>query len=207
MPSLVPDDELHTTSVVANNAMNRQRGLASYARELGLDLPAMLDAPGFRWLDLCCGSAKALIEAGRAHPAATIVGVDLVDHFGPDAPGNVRLLTAALPALPELGGPFDLVTCVHGLHYVGDKLAAIAAATALLTPGGLFAANMDVPGLRGVLRPTAAFRAAGYEYDPRRRRLRRTGPGAPPAWRYLGADPAAGPNYTGQAAVDSWYAR
>lgn len=204
---LISDDELHRTSVVANNAMNRERGLASYARELGVDLLSLLGEPGFRWLDLCCGSAKALFEAGRAHPAASITGVDLVDHFGFGAPGNVRLLTGALPTLPDLDGPFDLVTCVHGLHYVGDKLAAIGAATAVLRPSGLFAANIDLPALRGVTRPAAAFRAAGFEYDARRRRLRRTGQGAPPAFRYLGADPSAGPNYTGQAAVDSWYSR
>jgi hypothetical protein len=48
--------------------------------------------------------------------------------------------------------------------------------------------------------------AAGFAYDARTRRIRRTGrfDGALP-FRYLGADDRAGPNYTGQPAVCSYY--
>jgi hypothetical protein len=51
-----------------------------------------------------------------------------------------------------------------------------------------------------------ALRAAGFTYDSRTRRIRRTGPfaGTLP-FRYLGADDRAGPNYTGQPAVHSYY--
>jgi hypothetical protein len=56
----------------------------------------------------------------------------------------------------------------------------------------------------------AALRAAGFAYSPRRRLLtlhgRRRLPAGVPGFRYLGADPAAGPNWTGQPAVDSYYA-
>jgi hypothetical protein len=37
---------------------------------------------------------------------------------------------------------YDLITCVHGLHYAGDKLAALARAASWLTPGGLISAVM-----------------------------------------------------------------
>ncbi|MFC3894722.1 hypothetical protein ACFOWZ_24840 [Lentzea rhizosphaerae] len=44
--SLLDDETLWRSSVVANCAMNRERGLASYRRELGADLSLR---PGARW--------------------------------------------------------------------------------------------------------------------------------------------------------------
>jgi hypothetical protein len=71
----------------------------------------------------------------------------------------------------------------------------------------VFLANFDVSGVRlpgGARRVLAALREAGFAYDSRTHRIRRTGPvsGALPV-RYLGADDRAGPNYTGQPAVHS----
>jgi hypothetical protein len=44
-------------------------------------------------------------------------------------------------------------------------------------------------------------------YDARRHRIGRTGyREIAPAYTYLGADDRAGPNYTGQPAVNSFYA-
>ena len=55
-------------------------------------------------------------------------------------------------------------------------------------------------------RVTAALRAAGFAYDGRRKRISRRGPGEVAfPFTYLGADPAAGPNYTGQEAVHGHY--
>jgi len=111
---------LEQSSVVANNAMNRERGLEgvnSYARELGFH-PLKALAPGQGWLDLCCGSGRALIEASRKG-TYDLVGVDLVDYFDVDnfgSGGGATLITASLATwLP--GRSFDLITCVHGLHY------------------------------------------------------------------------------------------
>ena len=80
--------------MAANCAMNRERQLAgvnSYARELGFDPLAFLSsrlgdqgphaAPG--WLDLCCGTGRALIQAATRLPGAgpgagaVLIGVDL----------------------------------------------------------------------------------------------------------------------------------
>jgi hypothetical protein len=70
-------------------------------------------------------------------------------------------------------------------------------------------ANFDGAGIRvpgGARRVLPALRAAGFTYDPRTRRILRTGPfaGTLP-FRYLGADDRAGPGYTGQPAVHSYY--
>lgn len=227
---LISDALLEHSSVVANCAMNRERGLTGsngYGRELGFDVLVELrqrlrHAEGLvRWLDLCCGSGRALIEAeeqldtvGRAG-RVEIFGVDLVDYFAPAPPSTtVRMVTASVTSWrPPADIRFDLVTCVHGLHYIGDKLAVLARAASWLTTDGVFAASFDPSGIRRadgtpLGRPlTAALRNAGFAYDSRTRRITRHGRGDAVAlpFTYLGADDAAGPNYTGQPAVHSYY--
>ncbi|SEF35488.1 Methyltransferase domain-containing protein [Amycolatopsis pretoriensis] len=187
--------------------MNRERRLAGrdgYSRVLGFDILGL--PPGARWLDLCCGSGRALLDAAEVRPDLDITGVDLVGYFA--AAGPVRFETASITAW-EPAGRFDLVTCVHGLHYVGDKLGALLRAASWLSDDGVFVANFDIAGvhLPGGPRPVLkALREASFAYDSRTRRIRRTGrfTGALP-FRYLGADDRAGPNYTGQPAVASHY--
>ncbi|GIH63815.1 class I SAM-dependent methyltransferase [Microbispora siamensis] len=213
---LLDDDALERSSVVANSDMNRERRLPAYRRELGVDVLALLRGADrvVRRLDLCCGTANALFEAGHElGDRVEIVGVDLVGYFaGPPRPPRLRLVTASVATwVPD--ATFDLITCVHGLHYVGDKLGVIARAASWLTDDGLFAANFDVRSVRRAdgtpagRRLTAALRASGLVYDARNRRVSRRGRGQIDLpWSYLGADDRAGPNYTGQAAVDSYYA-
>ncbi|MFJ5988847.1 class I SAM-dependent methyltransferase [Lentzea sp. NPDC092896] len=203
--SLLDDEALWSSSVVANCEMNRERGLASYRRELGTDL---LLRPGALWVDLCCGSGKALAEAARDD--VTIIGVDLVDHHVPARPG-LSFVVAPVDQW-EPAQSVDLVTCVHGLHYVGDKLGLLTRAASWLTPGGRFVASFDVAGVRRVdgtlfgRALTTALRGAGFSYDGRRRLVGYEGPGRPLLpFVYLGADDRAGPNYTGQPAVHSRY--
>ncbi|NUT91322.1 MAG: methyltransferase domain-containing protein [Saccharothrix sp.] len=217
------DQALERSSVVANCAMNRERGLTGsngYGRELGIDVVALITdrlsrgAEAFRWLDLCCGTGKALLEcAGLVDdPRLRITGVDLVDFFaGPPHPGVEFVTTAVGSFAPQ--HRFDLVTSVHGLHYIGDKLAVLAAAASWLTDDGLLVANLDLAAVvseqgRPQGRPlSGALRSAGFDYDPRRRRITRTGHRQVRLpFRYLGADDRAGPNYTGQPAVNSYYA-
>ncbi|WP_131740439.1 class I SAM-dependent methyltransferase [Actinomadura roseirufa] len=210
-PRLLDDDALERSPVVANCAMNRERTLAGYVRELGIDVIAELGTGPARWLDLCCGSGRALVEAaGRLPPDAEIIGVDLTDHFSPGVPPRtVRLVTASVTGrLPE--GPFDLITCVYGLHYVGDRLGVLTRAAALLGENGLLVANFDARSVRtgegSARRVTAALSRAGFGYDGRRRVISVRGRCEPALdYRYLGADDRADPNYTGQEAVDAFY--
>jgi SAM-dependent methyltransferase len=225
-PQLLDDEDLHASAVVANCSMNRERQLAgvnSYARELGFDpldvLRAAIAGSGTgAWLDLCCGTGRALIQAAIALrdedllSQAAITGVDLVDAFVPRPAG--------LPSLHLISSPvstwtpsrsFDLITCVHGLHYIGDKLAALTRAASWLTPDGLLIANFDLAGISITGQPAArrlsgTLCEAGFSYDSRRHRISRTGKleTALP-YRYLGADDRTGPNYTGQPAVTSHY--
>ena len=181
---LVSDDELERSGVVANCRMNRERDLLGsngYDRELGFNpldfLKERLAHGGSAtWLDLCCGTGKALIQAAKlvhaGEPAlhVEIVGVDLVGMFHRPEPGTtcLRLVEASLTSLrPDRS--FDLITCVHGLHYVGDKLGLIARAASWLIDDGLFVANLDLANLklpdgraagrRGRVRPGASGRS------------------------------------------------
>lgn len=216
--TLLDDEVLARSSVVANNVMNRGRGLSgvnSYARELGVEPVGWLGGRvGSRaWLDLCSGEGLALRAAAPLLGAgAVLTGVDLVGPLGavPETSG-VELVTASL-ACWSAARSYDLITCVHGLHYLGDKLDLLARAASWLAPDGLLIANLDPasfrladgrPAARPVLR---ALRAAGFGYDARRHLVRLAGArDVRFPFRYLGADADAGPNYTGQPAVASYY--
>ncbi|MFF3205070.1 methyltransferase domain-containing protein [Streptomyces sp. NPDC002962] len=216
-PSLLSSSELERSCVVANNTMNRERGLTgvnSYARELGIDLLAHLaHRPAPSWLDLCSGEGRALREAASALPAGAILtAVDLVGPLAPrPAPPALEETVASVSSWTP-ARTYDLITCVHGLHYVGDQLGLLTRAASWLTEDGLLAAHFDPESVRHADGSTAArpavsaLRAAGYDYSPRRHRLTLRGPRAVRLpFRYLGADPAAGRNYTGQPAVASYY--
>ncbi|WP_236652270.1 class I SAM-dependent methyltransferase [Streptacidiphilus neutrinimicus] len=217
---LLRDSELERTSVVANNTMNRERGLSgvnSYARELGFDPVARLaglERPS--WLDLCSGEGHALRTAAGLLPAgAVLTGVDLV---GPTArlprPAGAELVTASLSTwTPPPGRRYDLITCVHGLHYLGDKLALLARVATWLRSDGLFVGHLDpdsfrLPDGRSAARQVLrALRGAGYGYDARRHLLRHEGSAdRPPSlpFAHLGADPHAGPTWTGQPGVATY---
>ncbi|AGZ41409.1 class I SAM-dependent methyltransferase [Actinoplanes friuliensis] len=209
---MIDEDTLLGSAVVANNAMNRERqltGANSYAKELGFD-PVDLLGENSAWLDLCCGSGRALIQAATRVRAAALVGVDLVDAFDP-VPGGAPPELICAPLLSWTPNrTFDLITCVHGLHYVGDKLAALGRAASWLSPGGRLVADLDLSaidtGEPTTRRLASRLRAAGFTYDARRRRISRTGPAVLNLpYVYLGADDRAGPNYTGQPAVRSHY--
>jgi SAM-dependent methyltransferase len=224
---LLTDADLERSGVVANCRMNRERTLTDsngYSKELGfnpLDVLMESSEEPASWLDLCCGSGKALIEAAqrvhdqRMEASIQIVGVDLVAPLSlPDPRLTCLRFVEASLARWDPTGRFDLITCVHGLHYVGNKFDLIARALSWLKDKGLFAANLDLNNIRltsgGSARRIVAreLRNRGVEYDGRRRLLRCFGrKSLQLPFRYLGADDQAGPNYMKQPAVDSHYER
>ena len=225
--ALLGDAHLEQSGVVANCRMNRERvlvGSNGYDRELGFNpLEALCERlenqPTARWLDLCCGEGRALIEAAELAQArgvgdrVEIVGVDLAGMFvqaPPDLRG-LRFVQASLNAW-QPDREFDVITCVHGLHYIGDKLGLLARAASWLTSEGVLAASLGLENFRDARgRPAArrlsqALRQAGFTYHARARRIECEGHRQVEfPFRYLGADDNAGPNYTGQPAVNSYY--
>jgi hypothetical protein len=71
---LLSDDQLERSGIVANCRMNRERDLAGsngYDRELGFDpldflKERLTHVHTATWLDSCCGTGKALIQAARS---------------------------------------------------------------------------------------------------------------------------------------------
>ena len=213
------EEQLEALDVVANCTMNRERelvGANGYGRELGFDpLPWLRARPRpARWLDLCCGSARALLIAARTLEEAGVrdielIGVDLVGMFHGRHPG-VQLIVSPLRSLPPPAGRCDLISIVHGLHYVGDKLGTLERVTGWLKPDGRLVAQLDldhvlVHARKHRRRLLDRLRAAGVRWDPRRHRISIEGPPrAPLGLIFVGAR-RGGPNYTGQPAVRSDY--
>ncbi len=159
--TLLRADELLASPVVANVTMNRERGLSgvnSYERDLHFSILPFLAARVQErgravWYDACCGQGRALMEAGAELAktewggAVQIVGADLVEMFTPERTLGVSLIAADVAVFrPEQ--PADLITCVHGLHYLGDTLGFLESAYDMLAPDGLFLGHMDPKNVR-----------------------------------------------------------
>ncbi|MCA9070772.1 MAG: class I SAM-dependent methyltransferase [Planctomycetaceae bacterium] len=182
---LLGDDDLEQSSVIANCRMNRERNLTGangYDRELRfnpLDFLRISTTKGknARWLDLCCGTGKALAEAAEIVESEglpiEIVGVDLIEMFAPVKADCLKFVAESVSEWNPTE-PFDLITCVHGLHYLGDKLRAIQQAATWLTEHGRFVGNLDMDNIklqgRSASRIVAAeLRRSGFDYSFRKK--------------------------------------
>ncbi|MBO9635289.1 MAG: methyltransferase domain-containing protein [Chitinophagaceae bacterium] len=223
---LLSDKELNWSDIVANNRMNRSRnasGVNSYEQELKLRpeklLHAFIERNGkVKWLDLCCGEGRALIQAAewlaekKIQDQAQLIGIDLVDQFHP-VPEPVSCLRFEVMALAGWmpSDRYDIITCIHGLHYLGDKLSLLAAACSSLTEDGVLMANLDLNSIRVEKDVKAQYlrkvlKEHQIDYKARSKMIFCKGPRQLTfQLDYLGADDRAGANYTGQPAVDSWY--
>ncbi|MBO9732872.1 MAG: class I SAM-dependent methyltransferase [Chitinophaga sp.] len=220
---LLSEKDLVWSAVVANCSMNRDRnasGINSYEREFKL-VPArfleeIVQENGFAsWLDLCCGSGLALAQTYDVlaqkglQQQVYLKGIDLLDTFPPmmeNTPGISFEVTSVVGWQPDRS--YDLITCSHGLHYLGDKLQVIAMACKALTPNGYFIAHLDIKNI-SIPAPVSLkqlFTTQGLAYNARTHLLTCKGPrNFKAGLTYLGADDQAGPNYTGQGAVNSHY--
>lgn len=223
---LLTEEQLIWSSIVANNSMNRKRsasGVNSYEYELGFKPETYLDArleqqECVKWLDLCCGEGNALLQYADAvlkkgrQDRSVLLGIDLVDYFQP-LPQEISCLKFQTGSLVNWTGndQYDLVTCVHGLHYIGDKLKVLAAALKVISSSGKLVANFDINSVKieGDKKQDylkKIFRKYHIGYDARRKLLHCEGTRDVSFHLvYKGADDKAGPNYTGQDAVNSYY--
>jgi SAM-dependent methyltransferase len=217
MKKLLTEQELIWSPIVANNRMNRKRvatGVNSYEKELYFNpaeyLNALLATQGaVKWLDLCCGEGNALIQYAKelkTQEGVTLKGIDLVDQFR-EIPADVHCLQFEVRSLVdwEPDDRYDLITCVHGIHYIGDKLKVIAGVLHALQPQGVFIGHLDLHNISGV-DAKQLFAQHNVDYNGRRKLLKCIGPrNIRLQLTYAGADDQTGPNYTGQEAVTSYY--
>lgn len=227
MKNLLDQTALENSPVVANSLMNRERVLRggnSYEKELSFGICDFLQArceieSKVVWLDLCCGRGNALIEAAEFFSAKNlrakieITGIDLAGLFAPAAVefDFLKLIESSFENW-RAPGDFDLITCVHGLHYVGDKLGFIRKAVAALKPDGVFLVNFDPSNLKFEGETPAGtailknLRQQGFDYAPKKHLLICRGKkDIKLNCKYIGADDRAGANYTQQKVVNSYY--
>ena len=225
MKNLQDQKQLKNSSVVANSLMNRERvfkGGNSYEKELSFGIEDFLancieSRKSAKWLDICCGRGNALIEAAEIFKGKNleIVGIDLVGMFDENPENNLslKLIESSFEDF-EILDKFDLITCVHGLHYIGDKLAFIQKSVSNLKPNGIFLANLDPDNFKFQNGESAGrkiiknLRSRGLEYDSKKHLLKCVGNKDLDfefEFEYLGADDNAGANYTKQAVVNSIY--
>lgn len=223
---LLSENELVWSWVVANSKMNRKRnasGVNSYEKELKIKPEVFLEEcihqyGSVKWLDICCGEGKALIQAAEFLKAkglqdkAMLKGIDLVNAFQPISP-SFTCVDLEVKSVVEWTSPeqFDLITSVHGLHYIGDKLKVLSIMLDRLSESGIFIANLDLANilfLNGDAEKYLknVFRENNVQYNSRTRLL--TCEGSRHInfnVTYKGANDEVGPNYTGQDAVCSVY--
>lgn len=224
---LLDNHALENSSIVANSLMNRERvccGGNSYQKELSFDILEFLKMRSqtqnqIAWLDICCGQGKALVEAAKfladqkLNSDIKITGVDLAGMFQKFPPelNFLQLIETSFETYETLDN-FDLITCVHGLHYIGDKLGFLQKAISLLKTDGIFLANLDLTNFKisnGELasgKIVKELRKCGFEYNSKKHLITCEGKKKIAfKFEYAGADDQAGVNYTGQAVVDSYY--
>lgn len=227
MINLKNDDELSWSSVVANNTMNRKRvasGVNSYEKDIKINIESYLKGieskQEVRWIDLCCGEGNALLEVVnilKKEPNSSrykLEGIDLVGYFNPSVFEVENILEVSETNLSDWTTNFkyDLITIVHGLHYIGDKLKLIKYAASRLKSDGILLANLDIRDVEITNEVDSKkviqeyFRKEGIDYNLRTKLMRIEGnKNMQQDFVYLGADDRVGANYTGQDVVKSYY--
>lgn len=225
MKKLLGNSLLEKSSTVANSTMNRQRkcfGGNSYQKELSFDIHDFLknrlqSNEQINWLDICCGEGNALIEAAtnfeEQKSNLQIIGIDLAGMFRSFSTEikSLRLIETSFEKFNSKT-EFDLITCVHGLHYIGDKIAFLQKTVSMLKDDGFFLANLDLNNFKFENGKSAgqiivkSLRKKGFDFNSKKHLLTFSGKmNIGFEFDYLGADDSAGANYTGQAVVDSYY--
>lgn len=94
-------------------------------------------SPGYRVLEVGCGTGFVLRMMQRVCSAGTVVGLDLL-HEGlvfASRRGGARLVQGRIET-PPFRAPFDLVGMFDTLEHVADDAGALAHVRAMVKPGG-----------------------------------------------------------------------
>jgi len=221
---LLQENELIWSSVVVNNRMNRERnaiGINSYHKEFKIDIYNYLNTiknEEVAWLDLCCGNGNAIIQIAeklsndKFNKKIKLKGIDLIETFN-EKHKQFNFTEFEVNSLLNMNSTekFDLITCFHGLSYIGDKLKVITLINDKLTEKGFFIGNLDMANLQckdlSIKESVKIlFKDKGISYNTKTRiiqfhKIKQLHFNC----NYLGADDKFGPNYSGQDSVKSYY--
>ncbi len=121
-----------------------------------VDFARLEPAPGWRVLDVGCGSGRHTAAARRRLPAACVVGMDRTPtelsaarerlrlHEQLERPngGRAGLLAGDVLDLPFPAASFDLVICCEVLEHVSDDRRAAAELARVTRPGGILVVSV-----------------------------------------------------------------
>ena len=141
-----------------------------------------------------------------------MTGIDLVDMFeSHEYSSKLNFVVNSLLKWQPTQ-KYDLITCVHGLHYIGDKLAVIQKCIDALQKDGLFIANIDLDNIKNAKGESLKkdllklFKTTSIDYNSKTKIISCRGNNTIDFMlKYLGANDKIGKNYTGQEVVDSHY--
>ncbi len=104
-------------------------------------LRPVLDRPGARVLDLCCGTGDLTLAFQRACPNGLIIGGDFSHPMLERAArkGAARLIEADALALPVTDGSLDLIATAFGFRNLANYEKGLAEMRRALKPGGTLA--------------------------------------------------------------------
>lgn len=110
----------------------------------------MRDPSGLKVLDMGAAEGRTLIELDRLLPGNDLVGIEYSRELVEAAdqlPQNIVLIQGDVTRLPDdIGsGSVDTVTALAVLEHLASPTAAVAEATRVLRPGGLFVASSPSP--------------------------------------------------------------
>lgn len=223
--NLLKENKLIWSTTVANCNMNRKRnllGVNSYEKDIDFNVLDFIYAridkgEKVNWIDICCGEGKALIQANYEllkkgiGDNVELEGMDLVDMFDEYNPNHIKMIIGSLLNW-QPDKKYDLITCVHGLHYIGDKLLAIQKILTSLKEDGVFIANISFANVRNEQNKSLEkellkyLKKEGLTYNSKKKILScRGNKNLHFPYQYLGADDKVGKNYTGQEVVNSIY--
>lgn len=221
---LLQENELVWSSTVVNNRMNRERnaiGVNSYFKEFKIDIFNYLnsiDNNEASWLDLCCGNGNAIIQIAERvknenlNKKIKLKGIDLIETFNKKY-SEFDFVQFEVNSLLNIDTTekFDLITCFHGLSYIGDKLKVIELINEKLKDKGYFIGNLDIDNLQFKdysINETIKilFKNKSINYNIRSKVIQFNKiKDLKFDINYLGADDKYGPNYSGQDSVKSYY--
>lgn len=223
-------EELESSDIVANCNMNRERkafGSNSYSKDLQFDildyvLSCLKEKQEFLWLDICCGQGNALIQIAEELVSQNLdtdlidlTGIDLIPFFYKSNIDYSFLNFLNMSIFNyNTDKKFDLISCVHGMHYMGDKLKLIEMTASMLKESGLFIANFDTHDMvdeqgKSLSRPINKFlKDCGLHYNSKNKIIINRGiQNIVSSFTFLGANDKSIVNYTGQKTVQSVYSK
>jgi len=142
-PSRLSAVELHSRNAVEfDNRYRTEKGFAE-RRAIWTQLIHRYSDPGFRALDLGCGSGELAVQLADANAKVTALDgsasmLELCRQKLGDR-DNVKLVCADIAEMHQLGdGSFDLIVASSVLEYLDDFDGTLAMISRLLAPGGVF---------------------------------------------------------------------